>query len=473
MKKGRVAKLTCITLILVISISLLPYNVLYDGSASASNTYSVPDFVLANAKHLINGRPARLTINDMTFTGKLHNVELNQSELRKVTEQVMREQGMSDQRLNELQNLVAKMNDTIGLSSADKKRVMDNILTTINAALGGLGTAAGYIGDGLGMLQSMYQLLEGEAQEALNGTMEAFGTKYVDMGTGLPVGQGVGYVKGGLMLAEEWQRGQRRYWDIREGLNATRELRKFFDVLESGINKYVEQNKKWNYLKFEALTDSSGIPGDQEKPFMLYGVQCVEKWTIWMSLNYVAPYSSELNLMGGHYDGEYEGSYVIHIAYDLSNLMHMLPQLIRTPEWKINHSNILESVLALLVDDDYPGNQVWTLPDSGQWIIRRQIQGTAVARIKHANEEIYPVQRSDDKSYSASPVLVNMKGRVDGADGFFYGEGAEFCITVSEKGFTFGFPDMPDIYTIPWRDDVWVRGDNAKWNWKLETLLRR
>ena len=478
MRKGYLTKSLCLALILVMSISMFPLNV----SAAAPNTYSVPQFVLANAKSLMNGRPARLTISDMTFNGKLHNTELNEDEIKKVAEQVMREQGMSDQKLNILQNQIAQMNEAIGFSDADKKQVMDNILTTINAALSAIGgDAAGLIGDVLGILQGAYQLLEGEANEAIYGSVEAIDTKMADKVTNGVVGQAISYAKGGVMLAEEWQRTQKRYAAMRDGLQAVREMKKFFDALEGGLNKFVEQNKKWNYLSFEALTDSSGIPIDQERPFMIYGVQCVEKWTVFMRLNYKAPYSSDLNLIGGHYDGEYEGTYIITIVYDLSNLMYMLPELIRKSEWQIPYvgtpktqTEFLQKFLKSFVDDDYPGNQKWTLPDSGEWILRRQIKGTATARIKHGYEEIYPAQENDETKYAVPPVAIKMTGRTDGGKGAFWGDDAGFRISVDKEGFYFDLDeDSPKVFTVPFGENIWTRAENAKWNWKLETKLRK
>ena len=462
MRKTFLKKFLCLGLVLILSIPLMPNS----AGAAAPNTYSVPDFVVKNARHLTYGRPVRLTISGFTFTGRLYNEKLTSQEVEKVAERVMRDTGTTDKRFNDLHDRIAKMNEVIGFTDKDMKQVMDNILTVVGVALGGIGGAAGTIGDVLGILQGAYQLLEGHADEALDGAYEALGGKISE-----PAGKGYGWGKAGKMVSDEWVKSQQKYRQIRDGLEAIRELQRFFKALERELDKFIEDNKESNVISFETHGQVGSVPADQVGTFTLYGVECYERWEVKMNLGYKAPYSNDRNLKDGHYDGEYEGKYELAIVYDLSNLAEVLPDLMKTPDWQTSNAYLVSEWWKLM-NDDYKYD--FTLSEPGTWFLRREIEGDAIARIRlAANGEIFPAQKNDEMK-SLSPAVLKMKGKSieplwdDVPDSFLE---VEFIwnFALSDKRINITSIGGHSYY-MPIDDKMWQSGDEAKWNLKLAVI---
>ena len=472
----RLNKTISLALVIVLMLTLLTQ------TASAAN---LPLLFDKSRVHRLDSFVATLQIGDMTFTGRFDNQELTDAKLEELVQKVLKDMGLDNAEFDKKVLIVDLMKSYDTITPAQAHEIYDRWLTILGA-VPGAGQAIGTISTAVGAVQTVMQLCQGRfgagaATGVTEGAkaggalfldaVEASSKGLIDKGvdtTGSVVGKygmyGISVLQGviafGQGIYETWDEATRRTKARIAGYEAYRLIENFYSKLDSEIDSYYKDNKPVYAIVFENAKC--------EKPFTLYGVPCTETWTLNLTLflEKAQPWLVDQFRI----NGEYGGDYVIDIEYDWGALVSFLPDLMRTSEWKINQTNFLEATLALFVEDDYPGNQKWTFPDPGSWVVKRTLEGKTKAIIEqYGKQTITPTQDSDQKSFSAPPVVVKMTGRVDGETGYFYGDGAEFCISADKDGFILGLDavEMPKVYTVPFGDDVWKRGDNAKQGWIL------
>ncbi|MDR0491841.1 MAG: hypothetical protein LBH28_11425 [Oscillospiraceae bacterium] len=482
MKRHYLTKILCLVLVFVMSASLF-----LSGASAAPG--AIPDYIKKYADRFLGERPAQITINGMTFTGKLRNSTLTQEEIDKVILEVMKRKGIDGDDIIKYTKQIEKMLENMGFSQKDMDQIIKNIVTVAGLALGG--TAAGSI---IKAIKDLYDIITSD--NVAGAVADKAGKKIQGKITGqIPgskvYGKGKGWAAGANMLANEWMKSQKKYAQMRDGLEATRQLRNLYSAIEIAVWDFMQENKKWNTLSFDSY-DYLGNPiNPQRKIFTLFGVECVEEWRLFMRLYYKGKYDPNPNVQDSAYDGEYEGEYTIEIGYDLSKLADMLPDLLQTPEWQNSFdSNAL--IWQMLWSFDETFTTRYSLSERGTWRVSRKIKGAATARIRYDSGTIAPSQQSDEKDVDISGAKVLRQGHTEsifddwdvvfvldesgfhGAEGGTEGAGMEFVFTANEDRI-YIFPNGAGIggLAIPWGANIWKRGDNAEKNGILKLMPRQ
>ena len=465
MKKRHFTKILCLALALMMSVSMLPF------TANAAPTTEIASRILREATRKYSERTVELTINEMKFTGRLYNTALSDNLtnlLDDFVKETMKEMDLDFDKIDNLYKQIDKMLENMGFSKADMDRVIGNIFDVAGGALGIL-PGGGLPGDILTVVQGIMQIVQGKPEEAGKTSGEGLGTKAADKLVGDKPGKGLGLYKAASVIADEWTKDQKKYREMREGLDATRTLADFYSRVGNKVRDYIEKNKDKNVIYF----DEAAAP---KKTFILFGAQCTEIWTLDMGLKYKGRANSNPNVKDGAYEGNYEGNYTITIEYDLGAFAEKLPDLVQTPEWRGQGG--LYSTLWKLWEG--AADLKYSLSESGSRNASRTLKGQATARILHENGIITPNQTSDEKNADSFNSTVTVLGDVKNGGDTLAGAKVDFdmVITADDDGFKIKYArgtetDKLPQAKAPQSENFWKRGDEAKQGWKLTVLPRK
>ena len=426
MKKGYGAKFLCFMLALIMAIPLFSFN------AAAIPGSGMPRFNRPRAEKY-RKQVAEVTINDMKFTGTLYNTDLTEEEFEKIIRQAMKDLNMDEAEFIDLNKKVDKMLENMNLSEADMKRIRDNIFD-IAGAVPGVGTAASVI-------QILVQLIEGDTSAASKSLLETLGGPAVSMG------------KAGKTIANEWTRDQKKYREMREGLEATRRLNNFYARIDYLIQDFCDKNCKKNVLE----VNSTGATA--KKPFTLYGSQDSETWTLSMTLRYKRKLTSNPHIGDGHFAGIYEGDFTIDIEYGVGQLPHRIREMGDVGQ---RFKQYVDKALGKELSIDVVSGSTWT----------RRITGKAEATVdvSGGKNKIEFKKQGDQKGGESlvadyfvdtqvgdTYVSMNIRVGFSPGDESIKLDGYETATAITpDIGFT---GNKTAMGSVPIEGDIWKRGD--------------
>jgi len=442
MKKGYLTKVICFVLVCVMLVPLFSFEA--GAFMKGFNVKRADKF---------RERQVEITIDDMKFMGTLSNSALTEKEFEKIVRELMKDLGMEEGDFAKLNGQMEKMLENMGFSKADMDKIISNIFDVAGGALGGFGGAIGTVADVLTALQSLWEIINGKYGDAATTVGEAIATKSGDVATDSSKGgKGYGWAKAGKVFADEWTKDQKKYREMRDGLEATRKLNSFYNLLDSRIEQFCDKNRDKNVLK---CLDAKAAP----KTFTLYGTEYTETWKLNMNLKYKKKLTANPNINDGIYAGVYEGDFNIDIEYDVGQLPHHIREM---GELGQRYRQYLERSLGQLSIDVVSGSK---------W--KRAINGTAEASVNvtGGNSKIDFKKQGDEKSgtlvaeyfgernvgYGGGTATINI--------GFSPGD-EKIILDFNSKATIYtndGYYNNPTNSTagsVPIEGDIWKRGDN-------------
>jgi len=446
------------------SVSLLP-------NSTVAASEHIPSFVREWVK-IASRKQVEVTINDMKFTGMLWNFNLTDNVYDTIILEAMTAMGITGNDILKYERQTKEMLELMGYLKGDINRLFGDLITLAGLVVTG---KAGAVVSGIDALYNIINSNFGyAAASGAGGVGSAAGSGSNPSAGGKAAGKvstGLNWVMGGLKVHQRWQRDSKKFGQMADGLNATRQLNDLYNLTQSKLAAWCDRNAQHNAIYFDGTQP-------RKKTFMLYGVECTETWRFNMSLDYKRKANPHPNIQDGFLEGVYEGEYTITIEYDLSKFAEKLPELMRMPGWIDSYSNMPGWERAM-----QPGINNIALSNPGTSSGKRTLAGKATARIQYDNGTVQPTQNSDKKDSVPNITLSTTHtgsngGRYDidfviyaNEDGIFQ-DIAKWRLTESAGNFT----DFPTgglaLVKHPWEGDVWKRGDNAGKGWTLRLLNR-
>ena len=242
-------------------------------------------------------------------------------------------------------------------------------------------------------------------------------------------------------------------------------LEEFYALLNDRVQEYFQKIQDEFKIEFKDAVD--------EKTFTLGGVECKEKWTLNMTLNYDRSewFCSYDECFGccfnGYLPGLYKGEYTIDIEYDLSALEGKITELVKTPEWRGTDgiAPIMWKTWENAADLNYK-----LLTNPGSCFASRTIKGKAYTNNSCSGSicNITVEEPNDDKNFEFEGFKVRVEGDLKKQNDTLAGTKVEFTmvITVGDDGFTVTYTDgtnaeaMPQV-KIPFDDTIWKNGNKV------------
>lgn len=423
MKKQTVTKFLCFALVLVMTLPLF---------SSPAGAYISQEIALSRAMKYCE-RKVELTINDMKFTGKLHNSALTTEKFMDLVREAMTDMDLDESDLAELNRRIDKMLDNAKLSDADKLNLITAIIDMGGAAIPGIG------GSAASLLSVIISILQDDA-----------------VGTGLgaggmlpgKVGKGASFAGAGWRILNEWKKDQKKWKEMSDGLEAVRIMQYLYKRIDRLIEDFVKNNMDKNVLEFKGVKAGP-------KPFTLYGAPCEETWELIMTLNY----KRQLTPKDGHFEGIYGGDFSIYIEYDVGNLPFFIRDMADVGQ---RFTQLVEPALGQFSIDVTDGSKA-----------KRTLSGTAEAFVRiNADGKVDFNKEKDEKRGTVVADFFSDKDMGRGANmttsftlEFALGD-EDITLSMDSRTATLTAPDYYGqrskgtvMGSVPIQGDIYKRGD--------------
>lgn len=449
-------KVISLILALVFTLALLP-----------ATAYALPQTLDKSRIHRLDDYLVTLKIGDMTFQGKFTNAELTDEKLEELVKKVLAEMSLSEADFDLLNDLVNTMNKYNTISPEQMQKIFDRWFDMLGAVpvLGQATTLAQIIlqlnqGDYSGPAQNLGEEAGSKLAEKLGDMADASGKLGKVAGSALGIGKALKAVIEGVMESNTAERAV----DRALGLEAYRLINDFYLKLNREVDKHYKDNAANFMVKFDNAK--------AEKPFMFFGTQNTEKWTLNMTL-FQTESDNRLDI-----DGKYEGQYTIEIEYDLSGFQASLDNILQIPEWR--------NTYAFPEWESEWGSFNVTVTNRGTCDVKRKLEGYATAMLyrKGGNSSIHPAQDHDVKDVRVSDIAFqasagDANGRMDvewlisADDGSFTNTSGKGIITFPD--YVYEGPPGEHVNKISWDESIWRRATYGSQGWKitLASLYRK
>lgn len=387
-------KLSCLLLAVAMVVMICPVR------AQASSNIDLSRVKLSSGSEKL-----LFKFGDIEIEGEVRQkVPFTQGEIDRLVKEALKEQGLTELDIKEANDKVEKAHRASEFTKEDMERIKQNLLTAAEVtpipedAVTVLKVIDKYMGTsswddiGTASVDLLEQSMTDQVKDTAGGFVDAAG----EMGENVNLAnEWLGAINSILsfceMMADEQANSRQKWQDIADGAEAKRLLNQFYETLQDKIDRYKRKSDQEGWvIDFNQAMD--------QRVFTFFSVG--NNYQYWyLDMNMEQKSTNEF----GSIAGEYEGSYTIRAAHDMSaGFQSQTDAVLRHLDDKGVLGGGLKAFISQMSGAGFPTS--FKPGEAGEVYIERTISGSCEATIAESGEITLSLHEDNDET------MVNISG---------------------------------------------------------------